>query len=248
MKYTMFGFNQEKLVEYDLDLVDAAILRYFIDFKETEDMLIEIVDNKPYYWLNYTKLKETIPVIKIKNNDVIRRRLKKLEDCGVLEHYFKKEGGSYSFYRPGKRYVELIRGTTEKSEGNTKGYDSKVGPGTTQKSDQKINLLNNKSNIYSRVVEYLNQKAGTSFKSSSKKTQQLIKARLDDGFKEEDFKKVIDIKTKEWLGTDFEKFLRPETLFSNKFEGYLNQKISSNKKTQEQPKANSGAYKEFKFD
>ena len=34
---------------------------------------------------------------------------------------------------------------------------------------------------------------------------------------------MIDKKCKEWLKTEFEKYLRPETLFSNKFEGYLNQ-------------------------
>ena len=45
------------------------------------------------------------------------------------------------------------------------------------------------------------------------------------------FKIFIDNKAFEWLGTYFEKFLRPETLFSNKFEGYLNQKTTPKKKT-----------------
>ena len=40
----------------------------------------------------------------------------------------------------------------------------------------------------------------------------------------DDFKKVIDTKAAEWLGTDMEKFLRPQTLFGSKFESYLNQK------------------------
>ena len=43
-----------------------------------------------------------------------------------------------------------------------------------------------------------------------------------------DFKKVIDSKSNEWLGTDFEKYLRPATLFGSKFESYLNE---ANKKT-----------------
>lgn len=51
----------------------------------------------------------------------------------------------------------------------------------------------------------------------------LIRARLNEGFVEEDFFKVIDTKCKQWLNTNMEKFLRPETLFSNKFEGYLNE-------------------------
>ena len=74
------------------------------------------------------------------------------------------------------------------------------------------------------VVNYLNLKTKANFRSTSDKTKALIKARVNDGFSLDDFKKVIDNKTSEWSNTDFEKFLRPETLFSNKFEGYLNQK------------------------
>lgn len=81
------------------------------------------------------------------------------------------------------------------------------------------------------IVSYLNAKAETKFKPSSKRTKYLIHARLEDGFTVEDFYTVIDKKTEEWKGTDFEKFLRPETLFGNKFESYLNQK--NNKKNSE---------------
>lgn len=82
-----------------------------------------------------------------------------------------------------------------------------------------------------RIIEYLNIKSNSHYKYSTDKTQTLIKARIKDGFTLDDFKIVIDKKCEEWLGTDFEKFLRPETLFSNKFEGYLNQKITAKKKT-----------------
>jgi uncharacterized phage protein (TIGR02220 family) len=74
------------------------------------------------------------------------------------------------------------------------------------------------------IVNHLNEKASKNYKHTSKKTQTLIKARLNEGFKEKDFYTVIDKKTKEWLGTQFENYLRPETLFGTKFEGYLNQK------------------------
>lgn len=78
--------------------------------------------------------------------------------------------------------------------------------------------------LYSSVIEYLNQKAGTKYKASSKKTQSLIHARTAEGFTLDDFKTVIDKKCAEWIGSDMEKFLRPETLFGTKFEGYLNAK------------------------
>lgn len=83
----------------------------------------------------------------------------------------------------------------------------------------------NNSQIVKDVIDYLNIAAATNYKSTSEKTKRLIKTRIKDGFALDDFKTVIDKKTSEWQGTDMEKFLRPETLFGNKFESYLNQKI-----------------------
>ena len=79
-----------------------------------------------------------------------------------------------------------------------------------------------KNNIYSPVIDFLNAMAGTNYKSTTAKTQQLIKARLAEGFTLEDFETVIKKKCREWLDTDFAKYLRPETLFGTKFESYLN--------------------------
>lgn len=80
-----------------------------------------------------------------------------------------------------------------------------------------------RTNTHSRVVDYLNRKTNSNFKPETKKTQNLINARLKEGFEPEDFKAVIDFKCDQWF-TDDEKheFLRPQTLFSNKFESYLN--------------------------
>ena len=94
-------------------------------------------------------------------------------------------------------------------------------------------INNNILNIYSSVIDYLNEKTERTgkekYSSTSPKTQKLIKARLTEKYELEDFKIVIDKKCKEWLGTDMEKYLRPETLFGNKFESYLKQKKGSNK-------------------
>jgi uncharacterized phage protein (TIGR02220 family) len=74
------------------------------------------------------------------------------------------------------------------------------------------------------IVSYLNSRVGSSFKASTDKTKRMINARLKEGFTVEDFKQVIETKAEEWENDPkFCKFLRPETLFSNKFESYLNQ-------------------------
>ena len=73
-------------------------------------------------------------------------------------------------------------------------------------------------------IVYLNQVANKRYKFVDK-TKRLLLARFKEGYTLEDFKQVIDIKTAEWKDSpDFSKYLRPETLFGSKFDGYLNQK------------------------
>ena len=84
---------------------------------------------------------------------------------------------------------------------------------------------------YEKIISYLNQKAGTNYRASTKDTQNFINARLAEGYTVENFLTVIDKKCAEWLGTELEKFLRPKTLFGNKFESYLNQVIQPRKQT-----------------
>lgn len=73
------------------------------------------------------------------------------------------------------------------------------------------------------ITELLNQMSEKNYRHTTPKTQQLIKARWNEGFRFDDFKKVILAKCFEWRDNpDMSKFLRPETLFGTKFEGYLN--------------------------
>ncbi|HGI0800076.1 TPA: conserved phage C-terminal domain-containing protein [Streptococcus pyogenes] len=76
---------------------------------------------------------------------------------------------------------------------------------------------------YKEIISYLNEKASRNYKPNGQKTKSCIKARWNDGFRLDDFKHVIDTMVKDWSGTKYEKYLRPETLFGSKFEGYLNQ-------------------------
>ncbi|MEK5070747.1 phage replisome organizer N-terminal domain-containing protein [Sporosarcina sp. FSL K6-1508] len=78
---------------------------------------------------------------------------------------------------------------------------------------------------YSEIISYLNTKCITRFRDTTDKTRTLIKARMKEKFTLDDFMKVIDNKSAEWLADEkMNKFLRPETLFGTKFESYLNEK------------------------
>lgn len=82
-----------------------------------------------------------------------------------------------------------------------------------------------KTEVYKNIIAYLNEKAGTRYKHTTGKTRDCIRARIKEGFDLDDFKAVIDKKCADWLGDEkMERYLRPETLFSPKFEGYLNEK------------------------
>ena len=82
--------------------------------------------------------------------------------------------------------------------------------------------------VYEDIINFLNQATGKNYKTTSVINRKFITQRLNDGFTIEDFRQVISVKSTNWLGSKMEQFLRPETLFSNKFESYLNEKIVNN--------------------
>lgn len=128
MKYTVEGFSQKSLIQYGLDEKDALILRYFIDFKDSGKMKMKIINKTPYYWLKGSALLEQLPILRINNIDVLRRRLKKMTSCGILMHEHVLEGGSYAFYAIGENYENLLlydhldkeESSDIKSDGNMK--------------------------------------------------------------------------------------------------------------------------------
>lgn len=93
--------------------------------------------------------------------------------------------------------------------------------------DKEKSIVNNTqkeksiSNDCLEILNYLNEKAGTRFRSGENNIK-FIKARLKE-YSVDDLKRVIDIKVKEWKGTNMQQYLRPETLFNaTKFESYIN--------------------------
>lgn len=77
---------------------------------------------------------------------------------------------------------------------------------------------------YSEIIGRLNERCGAKYHAGSRKTRELISARFGEGFSRGDFLTMIDFKCSEWLGNEkMRGYLRPETLFGAKFEGYLNQ-------------------------
>ena len=98
-------------------------------------------------------------------------------------------------------------------------------PSSDQRATTPKEIKNNNNIVSSEIAEivaYLNDKLGTRYKPDTANTKKHITARLNEGYTVADFHTVIDSKVQEWRDTDYQKYLRPDTLFGTKFESYLN--------------------------
>ncbi len=72
------------------------------------------------------------------------------------------------------------------------------------------------------LISYLNQKTGSHYKADAGVTQKII-ALFGQGYSVDDMRAVIDRKCAEWSGDEkMRSYLRPSTLFGEKFGEYLN--------------------------
>lgn len=75
--------------------------------------------------------------------------------------------------------------------------------------------------LSSLLISYLNEKAGTNYNVTAAFVQR-IGELMDDGYTADDMKSVIDKKVSEWKDSDkMRGYLRPRTLFGDKFEEYV---------------------------
>ncbi|MDG1949878.1 MAG: conserved phage C-terminal domain-containing protein [bacterium] len=74
------------------------------------------------------------------------------------------------------------------------------------------------------IVEHLNLVSGRSFPTNNLETFELIENWLKQGRTVRDFKIVNEVKSQEWMDNDrMQAFIRPRTLYGDKFMDYLNQ-------------------------
>ena len=151
---------------------------------------------------------------KVKNRDLIARVFSHIKGSEALNETVKNIIAEYEEKNGALSY------SNEKQNDNENENDNDVSCPDTGNDSFKESCES--------IISYLNKKAGTGYKSTTAKTKTAIKARLSEGFTVDDFKIVIDKKCAEWIGDEkMEKYLRPETLFGTKFEGYLNAKVTN---------------------
>jgi len=104
-----------------------------------------------------------------------------------------------------------------------KKADSVNGSDKDKDSDKEVikDLLSSKPDSV-LVLKYLNDSLDTKYKTTTKAHIANINARLKEGHSVEDLKAVVNAKKLEWGNNpSMAQYLRPQTLFGNKFQGYL---------------------------
>lgn len=256
MKYTLEGFSQEAALSMQatiteggrtktikLDLIDLTIIRWIVDFYP--NMKKVLIEGTEYVWLDYSTFVEDMPLLALSNQSLYKRCMKMVR-LGVLKHKTVRSKGTFSYYAFGPEYSRLVGGHNKAAQAPAAAQSpaQDAWADTTNATTEQFQtptyepqpLLNEpqapaqpkEPDSTEEAIDYLNSRAGTHYKATTANTRKLIKARLKEGFTIEDIKLVIDKKCADWLNNPaMVEYLRPETLFGNKFEGYLNSKAAS---------------------
>lgn len=147
-----------------------------------------------------------------------------------------KENNSYSFDKgvpfDDTKYIEMSKRQSRRTKDEQK-TNADIDLGLDIDKDLDIDIKEKEINKekekipYEEIIDCLNRLAGTNYRATSKKTRELINGRWEEGYRLQDFETVIKKKCDAWIGTKYEEYLAPTTLFRlSNFERYLNAKIN----------------------
>ena len=112
MKYTISGFSQLAAVNFNLDSVDLHMLRWIVDFIDSNRMRSMTLDGEKYYWVSYQGLIDDLPILYLKK-DAIYKRLKRMCELGILKKKTVFSGGKFSYFTYGENFNELFKSYEE---------------------------------------------------------------------------------------------------------------------------------------
>ena len=150
----------------------------------------------------------------------LRTRLRRLESTGEIS---KKSTGRFSIITINNysKYQTLVFPSQQASNRLLTGFQQATN--NKQEEEEGKEEKNNVEQVpYAKIISLLNEVTGCGFQPTTKAYRTLIKARWSEGHRFAQFEAVIRFKASQWK-TDSKmcEYLRPQTLFSGKFDGYL---------------------------
>ena len=240
MKFTHLGFSQERAIQMDLDDKDLAILRWFIDFKDSKKITKKIFDEEVFYWVKYEAVIEEYPIFKFKK-DTVYRRLKGLANKGILKHRTLKQGGVWSYYTLGNKYIELIsdKAQEENSEDEKNeeiieikgvGNESEVFGNKSESNGFKSRTKNPSTiSIYHNIYSANDAQDIWSIYPNKKGKDQAIKKlpKILETYGKEHISRCVERYSKEVHGKDTQFILNGSTFFNGRYKDYLDDNYKS---------------------
>ncbi len=260
MRYSLSGFSQPRAVELGMDSVDLNFLRWFVDFSVSGKMKqFDKGNGDRFYWIQYQYVLDEMPILRLESKKSLAKRLKKLVEINVLEHYHAKDKGSFSCFRFGGEFASLIsdtpipyRGDPLSPTGETKDSsinlskknitkkDFKTEESAEQPSDlslfpedltfeEKLNEAVNTSQErkpktgYAReqeVIDIFNLRTRSSLRYGDP-NRKIVRARIKEGFTNEEFDIVAQYMFKKWNGTKFSNGINLKKFFGDEFDSHL---------------------------
>lgn len=187
--------------------------------------------------------------VKRYSESVVHRAIKALEKDGRIKTEPCELGTLFTVanYEEYQGFASYRKPNVEQQQnGDGTGMEQpKNNGGTTEEQQRNNNKKENKENKeinknpivegddeipFAEILGYLSDQASRprGYSPSSKSHRKWIRARWRDGYRMDDFKRVVDNKCAAWKGhPDHDKYLRPETLFGEKFDSYLNERTES---------------------
>lgn len=209
----------------DGDTIIVLLLRLMLIAKNRKGKLARIVGNMedPY------TIKE-LAIETNKSEEIVVKGLETLMKAGLVE----KEDDIYTIPRALEFTNQTTVGAIKKQEYRRQKADNCLTD-IEEEKDKENRKKNKEAETYTdkekeivrEVIEHLNKTSGKAFKYTTPNTIKLICNRLAEGYELNSFIDVIDKKCRDWNETEKAQYIRPETLFGEKFESYVNQKFKS---------------------
>lgn len=206
----------KRQVSFDTGFTESTIDNVFTRFMDYHDTIIYDNETNEILIRNYSKYNWTSSPMYRKSLETqfekIESKTLKSELQRIIDEFYGTE--------PRKATKIVIERALTNVDGNVK--KDELMPFEASKEEEREEDIREIIDYYNEIIS---KELGTTvFTYKNSQVNKNINARLNDGHEVIDFKKVIDYKMSEWKGTDYQKHLVPNTLFSLKhFSNYLMQ-------------------------
>lgn len=223
---------------------EMIILYFKLIFKtiNKEGKLVKKIGNEitPYTFEELSKMTgHSFNMIKKGINYFVRAGMMELQK----DTYYIQDALDLTSQTKGAKYQQEYRATHKKDD-KCKNESKEKCQGKIEKENKTNNLelitynskdkviINNDKNINipEEIIKYLNLKTNANFKLTNE--YKILINNLLKKYQPDDLRIVIDKKCAEWLNNEkMRPFLKPYTLFGDKFERYLNEEVILPKRT-----------------